>query len=89
MSQVRIVDTVRQGEASVFTVEMGEEHRFTVTVPDSVATEMHADAETLVAESFRFLLEHESASAIRPQFEITVIARYFPSWREEMRRRLP
>ena len=36
--------------------------------------------ETLLERSFAFLLEREPASAILPEFELTVIGRYFPEW---------
>jgi hypothetical protein len=46
------------------------------------------DAETLLEESFRFLLEREPKEAILRRFEISVIGRYFPEYRAEIRRRL-
>jgi hypothetical protein len=42
---------------------------------------------SLVRGSFEFLLERERAAEILPRFDLTVIERYFPEWREEMRRR--
>lgn len=47
-----------------------------------------ASPETLVAESFRFLLEREPKEAILPRFSLSVIARYFPEYPEEIQRRL-
>ena len=38
-------------------------------------------------QSFAFLLEREPAGSILPRFDLTVIGRYFPEWREEMRSR--
>jgi hypothetical protein len=46
------------------------------------------DTETLVRRSFEFLLEHEPKEAILARFELPVIARYFPRYEDEMRRRL-
>ena len=40
--------------------------------------------EALIERSFRFLLEREPASAILPEFELTVIGRYFPEWPEHV-----
>jgi hypothetical protein len=47
-----------------------------------------ADPETLVAESFRFLLERESKESILRSFDLTVIARYFPEYEREIVERL-
>jgi hypothetical protein len=46
------------------------------------------DTETLVRRSFEFLLEHEPKESILARFELPVIARYFPRYEDEMRRRL-
>jgi hypothetical protein len=40
--------------------------------------------EALIGRSFRFLLEREPASSILPEFELTVIGRYFPEWPEQV-----
>lgn len=45
------------------------------------------DAETLVAESFRFLLERESKESILRSFDLTVISRYFPEYEREIAQR--
>jgi len=65
------------------------EHRVTVTAdhlhryaPDGVSVD------TLLRESFRFLLEREPNTSILSRFELSVIERYFPEYREEIRRRL-
>ena len=47
-----------------------------------------ADPETLVTESFRFLLERESKESILQSFDLTVIGRYFPEYEREIARRL-
>ncbi|MDX1577381.1 MAG: hypothetical protein R3266_02810 [Gemmatimonadota bacterium] len=47
-----------------------------------------AEAETLVEESFRFLLEREPKESILSSFEISVIERYFPEYPGEIRGRL-
>jgi hypothetical protein len=47
-----------------------------------------ANAERLIEESFRFLLEHESNASILRSFRITDISRYFPEYEREIRRRL-
>lgn len=61
---------------------------FAVTAADTLAKELGApDQLSLVGASFEFLLEREEAASILPSFDLTVIERYFPEGREEMRRR--
>ena len=47
-----------------------------------------AKVERLVRESFAFLLEREPSTSILRQFSLGDISRYFPEYREEIRRRL-
>jgi hypothetical protein len=51
-------------------------------------TDGKANAERLIEESFRFLLERESNTSILRSFRITDISRYFPEYEREIRRRL-
>jgi len=44
--------------------------------------------ERVVEASFVFLLEREPRGSILPQFDLAVIARYFPEYEREIRRRL-
>ena len=44
--------------------------------------------ETLLSESFGFLLEREPREAILRSFELPIIARYFAEYPDEIRRRL-
>lgn len=72
---------------SAFRVRV-EGRSFDVTATDAMAAELGApDPAALVRASFHFLLEREPASSILSSFDVTVIERYFPGWREEMRRR--
>jgi bifunctional DNA-binding transcriptional regulator/antitoxin component of YhaV-PrlF toxin-antitoxin module len=73
---------VRQGAVST-------EHR--VTVPAAMLDDLGLegiDETTLVQESFAFLLEREPPTSILSQFDLPVIARYFPEYEAEIRRRL-
>jgi hypothetical protein len=47
-----------------------------------------AEPEELVRRSFEFLLEREPKESILARFELPVIARYFPEFESEIRRRL-
>lgn len=44
--------------------------------------------ERLIEESFRFLLEREPNTSILREFDLPVIARYFPEYESEIRSRL-
>ena len=44
--------------------------------------------ERLVEETFDYLLEREPKESIMATFELPVVERYFPGYRDEMRRRL-
>lgn len=45
--------------------------------------------ETVVRESFDFLLEREPATSIRRAFDLSEISDYFPDYLKELRTRLP
>jgi len=84
---------VSRGQDGAFSVivrdgAMETHHR--VTVPDDPAAEglPAVDPERLVEESFAFLLEREPATSILADFDLTVIGRYFPGYRDEITRRL-
>jgi hypothetical protein len=65
------------------------EHR--VKVPAGMVDDLGltgTDEAILVQESFAFLLEREPATSILRQFDLPVIARYFPEYDEEIRSRL-
>ncbi len=47
-----------------------------------------AEPEELVRRSFEFLLEREPKESILARFELPVIARYFPEYEREIKRRL-
>lgn len=64
------------------------EHRVTATNADVETFGAGAEPESLIEESFRFLLEREPRQSILGRFALPVIARYFPEYPEEIRRRL-
>lgn len=63
-------------------------HTVTLTPEDHQRLAPGTDAEELIRESFRFLLEREPKEAILPSFELPVIARYFPEYPEQIPRRV-
>jgi hypothetical protein len=84
---------VTKKEPDVYEVEVGAAqptlHCIAAGVGDvERLTGGKANAERLVEESFRFLLERESNTSILRSFRITDISRYFPEYEREIRRRL-
>ena len=85
-------------------IEKQEEGQFIVTVTEGTSKSSHlvtvkadyyqtltggkATEEELVRKSFEFLLEREPKEAILGQFEIELIARYFPEYEGEIKKRL-
>jgi hypothetical protein len=69
----------------------GVPRAYRVQVPPAFVAELGlagVDDAQLVEASFAFLLEHEPAGSILPEFELPVISTYFPEYRDELRRRL-
>ncbi len=80
------------------------EHEFSVDVTEGPTTTTHrvtvpqdlrddlglptVDEETLVAESFAFLLEKEKSTTILPEFPLDEIQNYFDDYLTSMRTRL-
>ena len=81
-----VIEVRAEGD-SAFSVRV-DGRSFAVTAAETLAKELGApDQGSLVRGSFEFLLERERAVEILPRFDLTVIERYFPEWREQMRRR--
>lgn len=72
--------TVRVDQRRVTT-----EHRVTVTDED-LRRYGATDVADLVRRSFEFLLAREPNTSILREFRITEIERYFPEYREQIRR---
>ena len=66
--------TVRDADGSATT------HLVTARAADVAAYGGGRDAATLVEASFRFLIDREPKEAILGQFDLPVIARYFPDY---------
>jgi hypothetical protein len=84
--------SVTRIDDETFRVEVGNGsstvHTVTVTADDAARLAPGCDVETLVAESFRFLLEREPNESILRRFVLPVISRYFPEYDQEITRRL-
>ena len=86
--------TVTAMEPGWFGVQVREGYDTTshrVRVPEDFALDAGvagAEPETLVRESFTFLLDREPASAIRQEFALDEIAGYFGDYYDELRSRV-
>ena len=90
MTQVQVTATGPR-EFGVTVRGEGVETSHKVTVPESLVDDLglpEVDDETLVEESFEFLLEREPPTSILREFPLTVISEYFPEYLDELRRRL-
>jgi hypothetical protein len=90
------IDVVRteDGDPFVFQVTVMEQtgqtrHRVTLRRTDyERLSGGAASPETLVSESFRFLLEREPKEAILRSFDLLIIGRYFPEFEGTIQNRL-
>jgi hypothetical protein len=67
----------------VFEVRLDDGHEYTVWFSRDYYQKLTGgkiSAEELVKKSFEFLLERESPSSILPEFDLSIIARYFPDY---------
>ncbi len=88
------VQTTSAGEPWTFQVTVSEggsqtSHRVTLTSGDyERLTGEACSPDELVRKSFEFLLEREPKESILGEFDITVIARYFPEYEREIAQRI-
>lgn len=74
----------QDGESYFFLVRI-DDYSYKVTVPKEYYQQLTGGKvapEELVRKSFEFLLEREPASAILPEFELSLISHYFPEYEE-------
>jgi hypothetical protein len=93
MAEIEVESTDR-GDSYEFQVTVREgggqtQHRVTLKKSDyrELVSE-ETSPETLVEESFRFLLEREPKESILRSFDLPVIGRYFPEYQREIARRV-
>ena len=90
MTQVNVTAMGPQ-EFGVTVSGEGVETSHKVSVPESLVDDLglpEVDEETLVKESFEFLLEREPSTSILREFPLSTISDYFPEYLGELRRRL-
>ena len=87
-----MIDVEKTGEgAFTVTIEDATAPTHEVTVDTAYWQELTGGAvsmETLVEESFEFLLEREPNSSILPSFNLSSITRYFPEYEDEIKKRV-
>ncbi len=82
--------TVTPEDNDVFTVQVeegGSSSEFTVTVDDDYHQKLTGNAcskQELVEKSFDFLLKREPKESILPNFNLKVIAKYFPDYEKKI-----
>jgi hypothetical protein len=85
------VEKASAGEFRVRVIEGRSETQHSVTLRPSDHQRLaggSAEPEELIRKSFEFLLEREPKESILSRFDLPVIARYFPEYEREIRRRL-
>ncbi len=85
------VEKVREREYCVTVEEGGGRTTHQVTLSAEYHQKLTGGAVAageLVRRSFEFLLEHEPKESILGRFDLPVIARYFPEYEREIRKRL-
>ena len=85
------IEKNEEGNFRVIVHEGNSQSSHTVTLePDyyEKLTGGRVSAEELVHKSFEFLLEREPKESILSRFDLTVIARYFPEYEREIKKRL-
>lgn len=93
MTYIR-VDSKKEGKSWIahVTVNEGDEqthHTVEVPVTDyDTLTSWEVPIDKLIEESFLFLVEREPKEEILTRFDIMTIARYFPDYPAEIRKRL-
>ena len=90
MADITVNESDRGPQAfDVSVQDGGKTSSYRVSVPSELSDKLGGVApETLVRESFVFLLEREPASSILSEFSLSVISRYFPEYLDEMKSRL-
>jgi hypothetical protein len=86
------VESVSDGEFAVRVIDAASEssHRVTLNAEHyNRLTRGQIEPQELVKRSFQFLLEREGKESILGQFDLQVIAHYFPEYEREIKRRLP
>ena len=91
MSERILIQPMGEHEYAVEVTEGTTLTRHRVTVPTDLLTDLGlagADEQTVVHESFAFLLDREPATSIYEEFPLDTISSHFPDFADELRTRL-
>jgi len=91
MSERIRIQPLAEHEYAVDVTEGTTKTRHRVTVPIDLLTDLGlpgADEQTVVRETFAFLLEREPATSIYEEFPLDTVASHFPEFPDELRTRL-
>ena len=89
MADIRVTD--EGGDRFRVTVRAARRTEHVVTLDEATWQRLsgeRVDRAKLIECSFEFLLERESNTSILPNFELTLISRYFPEYKQEIARRI-
>jgi hypothetical protein len=85
------VENLKEGEFRVRVIENRSEsiHRVTLTQDDyRRLSGGKIEPHELVRRSFDFLLAREPKESILPEFDLSLIGRYFPEYERELKRKI-
>jgi hypothetical protein len=91
MAEIDVTRTNDQYEFQVTVQEGSNQTRHRVTLSKATYDQLtggNVSPETLVQESFRFLLEREPKESILRSFDLSAISRYFPAYERVIKKRL-
>jgi hypothetical protein len=91
MSERIRIQPMAEHEYAVDVTEGTTQTRHRVVVPTDLLDDLGlagADEETVVRESFAFLLDREPATSIYEEFPLDTVASRFPEFADELRTRL-
>lgn len=90
MAQIE-VEKLKEGEFRVRIIEKSGTSNHRVTLTEDAYRRLSrgkVDPQELIKRSFEFLLEREPKESILPKFDLPLIARYFPEYERELKRRI-
>ena len=85
------IEKVKEGEYRVCVKEGGSESRHRVTLSETDYQRLSdgkIDPGGLIRRSFEFLLAREPKESILPEFDLSLIGRYFPEYERELKCRI-
>lgn len=88
------INKLSENQLYIFQVTIDDQgsqtkHRVSLNKADyQRITQGKVKPDILIAKAFEFLLEHEAKESILPEFDFTIISRYFPTFNKEIKIRI-